>query len=251
MKLSPERRQEIEKALYLYNNFHRCNYLPDRGASLLYLKGDDLDAATYRALLDAGYRRTGTELYRTDCRACQECRVFRVPLGTFSMTDSQRRVWKKGQNLFTYSLEKPEFHPKKLRLYKRYLLYQHCTYESEMDEYDYCEFFVSSFLGENTKELVLLHNGRMVGLSIIDIVEDVLSSVYFFFSPDVARYSPGVYSILLEIHLAREMGLAYYYPGYYIEGCPAMNYKIRFGPAEILDGEAFVPYKGGYTPKQV
>lgn len=150
----------------------------------------------------------------------------------------------KGQRVFTYSLQKPEFDPKKLRLYRRYLLYQHRTHESDLDEQGYREFFVSSFLGANTKELVLLHNGRPVGLSIIDIVEDVLSSVYFFFDPDVARYSPGVYSMLLEMHLAREMGLAYHYPGYYIEGCPAMNYKARFGPAEILSGEDFTPVPG-------
>lgn len=243
MKLSPERRYEIENTLYLGHHNHRCSYLPDRMASLLYLDGS-LDAATYRELLDEGYRRTGSGLYRPDCAGCQECRVLRIPLASFSMTDSQRRVWKKGQRVFTYSLHQPEFDPKKLRLYRRYLLYQHRTYESDLDEQGYREFFVSSFLGANTKELVLLHDGRPVGLGIIDIVEDVLSSVYFFFDPDVARYSPGVYSMLLEMHLAREMGLAYHYPGYFIEGCPAMNYKARFGPAEILSGEDFTPVPG-------
>jgi arginine-tRNA-protein transferase len=242
MSLSDRQLYEVESSLYLMHQRLVCSYLPDRIASLLYLNGD-LDAKAYRQLLDAGYRRTGDKLYRTDCPGCEECRVIRIPIATFSMTGSQRRVWKKGQRIFTCTLQKPEYSPKKLRMYRRYLLYQHQRYESDLDEDGYESFFVSSFLGDHTRELLLFHNGRLAGLSIIDIVEDVLSSVYFFFDPDVARYSPGVYSMLLEIDLARQMGLSYYYPGYYIKDCPEMNYKARYGPAEILCNGRFVPFE--------
>lgn len=243
MKLSPEHRYEIERDLYLGHHHDHCAYLPGRMSRLLYLVGS-LDSSVYRLLLDEGYRRTGQSLYRPDCEGCSECRVFRIPIHTFRMTDSQKRVWKKGNALFRYELKKPEYDPKKLRMYRRYLLYQHRRYESDLDEHGYYDFFVSSFLKEHTKELVLLYQDRPVGIGIIDIVEDVLSSVYFFFDPDVARFSPGVYSMLLEIDLARQMGLSYYYPGYYIAGCPAMNYKARFGPAEILQAGRFVPVTG-------
>ncbi|MCB1322608.1 MAG: GNAT family N-acetyltransferase, partial [Leptospiraceae bacterium] len=88
------------------------------------------------------------------------------------------------------------------------------------------------FLGHNTFELQLYHAGRLVGVAILDQVAEALSAVYFYFDPEVARYSPGTYAILLEIEMAQQRGLRFFYPGYYIPQCAAMNYKARFRPAQ-------------------
>jgi arginyl-tRNA--protein-N-Asp/Glu arginylyltransferase len=67
----------------------------------------------------------------------------------------------------------------------------------------------------------------------VDRLERALSTVYFYFDPEFAPLSPGTWSALYEIHLAQQWRLSHYYLGYYIPGCPSMNYKARFRPCEI------------------
>jgi leucyl-tRNA---protein transferase len=73
-----------------------------------------------------------------------------------------------------------------------------------------------------------------VGAGICDVSSRSLSSVYFYFDPEHCDRGLGTWSILREIGLARELQLAYYYLGYWIEGCSKMAYKAAFGPHEIL-----------------
>lgn len=232
----------LEDSLYLGHLHQPCGYLPDRAASLRYLRGD-LGADDYRLMLDHGFRRSGDGLYRPDCSGCNECRILRIPVESFQMRRSQRRVWKRGQKVFRYEVGPPSFHPRKLRLYARYLVSQHSTYESDLNEEGYRSFFVASFLKGRTCELNLFVGDRLAGVGIIDVLPDALSSVYFFFDPDFSSFSPGTFSMLLELDLCRQMGLRFYYPGYFIADCPAMNYKGEFGPAEIA-----VPGEGNYVP---
>lgn len=241
--MKPASVAQMESALYLGHINNRCSYLPERQANLLYLHGG-ISAGDYRRLLDYGYRRSGAGLYRTDCDGCRECQILRIPLAGFRQTKSQSRVWRRGQGEFRFELTEPSFHPRKLRMYERYLLYQHHTRESDLNEESYVSFFVSTFLGDRTRELDLFVGDRLAGLGILDVLSDSISSVYFFFDPEFARLSPGTYSMLLELELARQMGLVYHYPGYYITRCAAMNYKGNYGPAEIrMQGDAgFVPF---------
>lgn len=229
----------FEYPFYLGHSHLACPYLPDRAASLLFLDGS-MGAALYRQLLDVGYRRHGVSMYRPDCGACSECKILRVPVVSFARTREQRRIWNRGTKAFRVSLVEPAYDPAKAELYRRYLEYQHQS-EDAIDEERYCRFFVDTFLGSDTKE-IQLHDGRkLVGLGIVDFVADAVSSVYFFFDPDYAKLSPGTYSALVEIELARARRCRYYYLGYYIRDCAAMNYKARFRPNEIkdCDGEAW------------
>jgi len=210
-----------------------CSYLDDRTQSLLFLEGSSA-ADSYRDMLDLGYRRHGVHLYRPDCVTCRECRVLRVPLKGFKMRSSQMRVYKKGKEIFEVRFATPEYTPQKARIYERYLAFQHGRTEL-IDESTYRDFFVDSFLGENTRELQLYAGDVLCGVGIVDLLRDALSSVYFFFDPDYSRFSPGTYSILAEIESAARSGLTYYYPGYYIRDCAAMRYKMNFLPCEIKD----------------
>ncbi len=220
----------LESQLYVGHLNGSCSYLPSRESSLLFLEGLGLGAG-YRLLLDRGYRRHGFHVYRPDCTGCQECRILRIPVRGFEPTRSQKRVWKKGKSVFRVETGPPSFAPEKAELYAKYLASQHGCCE-DVDPCRYSDFFVNSFLS-TTEELQLYCEDRLVGLGIFDVVGDAFSSVYFFFDPDVARYSPGTFSILAELDLCNQRGLSYYYPGYFISACQAMNYKANFGPAEV------------------
>ncbi len=76
---------------------------------------------------------------------------------------------------------------------------------------------------------------NLMAVGFLDLGATSMSSVYFAYDPEFADKSPGTLGVLLEIHMARQSGLQYYYLGYWVEKCPAMSYKANFRPYELLD----------------
>jgi len=72
----------------------------------------------------------------------------------------------------------------------------------------------------------------------LDLAEVGLSSIYFAYDPEYSQLGLGSYSILREIELCQKLELEYYYLGYFIEECPRMSYKGRFGPHELMDWDS-------------
>lgn len=229
--------QMLEAMVQLAEVDEECPYLRDRTATLRF--GSGLVAAQmYRHLMDAGYRRSGCFVYRPVCRSCHACKVLRVPVASFRMSKGQRRVWNRGNRIFRISIEKPSYTTEKQALYRRYLDYQHGGAREPLGEEQYRSFLVESSLRGNTFEIQLSAQGRLVGVGVLDRIIDAVSTVYFYFDPEYARYSPGTYSALYEIDLARRWGLAFYYMGFYIETCPSMSYKAHYRPYEIKTPDA-------------
>jgi arginine-tRNA-protein transferase len=163
---------------------------------------------------------------------------------TFKMTKSQRRVWNKGAQFFKATVGSCHFSEEKAEVYRRYLAHQHGTEEESVTEERYSTFLVESCLHHETMEIQYRVGDRLAGVGIVDRLRHSLSTVYFYFDPDFARLSPGTWSALFEIQLARAWGLQHYYLGYYIPGCDAMNYKSRFQPCELKqpDTPGWIPF---------
>lgn len=78
------------------------------------------------------------------------------------------------------------------------------------------------------------HNNKLIAISVLDFLPSGVSSVYFIWDPDYPKWALGKVSALRELALVSLLGLKYYYMGYYIEDCPKMNYKEKYG-GELLD----------------
>ena len=78
------------------------------------------------------------------------------------------------------------------------------------------------------------HPGRLRMVSMIDILEQGISSVYTFFDTSIGNASYGSYSILWQIQQCLDLNLPYLYLGYYIQESKKMSYKIKYQPMEGL-----------------
>ncbi|EMG50029.1 ATE1 Arginyl-tRNA--protein transferase 1 [Candida maltosa Xu316] len=84
---------------------------------------------------------------------------------------------------------------------------------------------------------------KLIAISVIDFLPSGVSSVYFIWDPDYAYLSLGTLSGLKELQMCDKLGYDWYYLGLYVEDCPKMRYKQKFG-GEILDlcNEVYFPF---------
>lgn len=212
---------------------HTCSYLPDRTARHEYLFCKDLTSAQYQEFMNQNFRRSGCLIYRPVCDNCRECIPLRVPVQNFQLSRSQSRAVSKNRDV-SIRIAPPLFTAEKWALYQRYQSSQH-----DGSMIDDCNSF-KVFLFESpidTLEMTYMIDDRVIGVGIVDVCPDALSSVYFFFDPEESRRSLGVFSAIREIEECRSMGKAFWYAGFYVSGCQKMNYKARFRPYELLTND--------------
>jgi arginine-tRNA-protein transferase len=212
-----------------------CPYLPDRRAANRAFYVDRLPDEVYRAFMDAGFRRNGKVIYQPVCRECRACVPIRVVVDRFQPDKSQRRCVRRNGDLIVTEVESA-FSEEKFDLYRRYITGWHGKPTNEAE--DGRESF-ESFLCESPVHTIEFDyrgaDGRLLAVGICDVSESSLSSVYFYFDPAERRRGLGTYGALHEIAWAKRAKIAYYYLGYWVEGCGAMEYKNKFRPHELLN----------------
>lgn len=214
-----------------------CSYLPDQMArSQVATPGFLITPQTYSELVRRGFRRSGTFTYRPSCDACCACLPVRVEVAEFAPSRAQRRAAKRHRSLEAslHTLTDSEEH------FALYLCYQKARHTDEGREGEsreqYRNFLLQSHI--DTMLVEFREHGALRMVSIIDILDDGLSSVYTYYDPDVAQASFGTYNVLWQIDLCRKLKLDYLYLGFWISESGKMAYKAGFRPLHgLVDGE--------------
>lgn len=214
-----------------------CSYLPDRQArSQVATPAPLIDSQVYSGLVRRGFRRSGIFTYRPHCDDCRACVPVRLPVAQLQPDRSQRRAQKRHQELTAREMPLA-FNEAHFVLYSRYQASRHPGGGMDLDGREqYEQFLLQSHVDTRIIEFSDAQAVRMV--SVIDVLDDGLSSVYTFFDPDTPQASYGVYNILWQAEQCRANDLPYLYLGYWIAESAKMAYKSRFRPLEgYIDGQ--------------
>jgi arginine-tRNA-protein transferase len=223
--------------LLVYDEDTSCPYLEDRVARLpMRLPTRPLTAAEFSERLHIGDRRQGLVLYRPHCPGCNACEAIRLDVETFKPNKTQRRIERRGHELFRVELGEPSLSNDKVDLYNKHKVGRELMGEGDpIDEVGYGAFLVDSCTDSFEIRYTLREDPkRLVGVAVVDRGSDALSAVYTYFDPELGPHSPGVFSILAQMELCKRWGLRWLYLGLYVAECPSMAYKARYLPHERL-----------------
>jgi arginine-tRNA-protein transferase len=223
-----------ELHLHLPAESEPCAYLPGLLATTEYRFMTDVTAAEMEHLLERGWRRFGAAYFRPVCTQCLECVSLRIPVSEFSPTKSQRRAWRKCANL-RVATRAPVADAERLELYRAWHAMREQTRGWQANDLNLEQYHRAYCIPHPcARELDYYDGNRLVAVGLVDETPRAVSSVYFYYHPDIAHLSLGVASVLFEVEWARQRGRQNVYLGYRIAGCPSTAYKSQFGPHELL-----------------
>jgi len=214
-----------------------CSYIQGNSVRMNYKYVAKASKVFATAVIARGWRRFGKYFFHPICQGCNECKSIRIDANHYHYSKSQKKSIKRNKDT-EIIVQKPTLTRAHLELYNKYHAYKSHTdgwKHRNISQREYDENFVEG-AHDFGKEVLYIKDGKLIGVDLIDILDDGISSIYFYYDPEYARLSLGTYSLLYQIKLAKVLDLPWIYLGYWVEGCKAFAYKPRFQPQEILDG---------------
>jgi len=223
---------QLEK--YFYDIVIECPYGLPFDAVYRQAQFSNLPNEILKFFLESGFRRNGNYIYTMVCKGCSSCVPIRLDSSSFQMNRNQKRVWHKNKDL-EVKIAPLQITNEKLAICDKFLRNRFPDRGNSALEY-YAGFFVNTF--QCTYEIEFWVGSHLVGVSIVDVFDDSINCVYFYFDPDQHQRSPGTFNILYLLDYGLQKKLKYLYLGYWIKEIGAMNYKSHFKPHELLiDGK--------------
>ncbi|HYC83693.1 MAG TPA: arginyl-tRNA--protein arginylyltransferase [Chryseosolibacter sp.] len=84
-----------------------------------------------------------------------------------------------------------------------------------------------------TMEVVIYDKSRLIACGYFDLGRESAAGITCFYDPLYKRFSLGKYLMFLKLEYCREVGLKYFYPGYFVPGYKAFDYKLKIGKPAI------------------
>ena len=215
----------------------KCSYLEGKEQTTHYKIIDNCSSTSCQDLIERGYRRFGKMYFRPICEGCHECQSIKIDVENFVFKKSARRVLKKASHIQSFT-QRPTLSQTHLDLFAKYHVYM-----KNKKNWDYheasAEHYYQSFVNGHSdfgKEVLYFDGDKLIGVDLIDILADGISSIYFYYDPDYSHLSLGRLSLYNQINLAKEHHKKWIYLGYYVAECDSLAYKAEYKPYLTLEG---------------
>lgn len=212
-----------------------CSYLLDTLSEHEYKYIIDCPTHYSKALLERGWRRFGYTFFRPICPSCTQCETMRILVNEFTPTSSMKRLIRKNSHI-DITIGKPSLNTETLLLYNKFHKERSQSRGWDYKDMTAHEYYKMAIEGANEYgfEARYYNNQILIGVDLLDIYSDAISSLYFFSDPDYKKLSLGTFSLLKQIEWATLLNIPYVYPGYVVRNNQSLSYKTRYKPFEIL-----------------
>tara|TARA_B100000315_G_scaffold252981_1_gene290898 strand:- start:1139 stop:1627 length:489 start_codon:yes stop_codon:yes gene_type:complete len=153
-------------------------------------------------------------------------------VANFKPNRRQRRVERRNRDV-TVRMADATFSSEFYELYARYIVARHADGDMFPPSRDQFRSFLLS-QWSNTVFVCSYLGDKLAAIAVTDFHPGGLSAIYTVFDPQLERRSLGVFSILQQIRVCRELELDHLYLGYWIRDYGKMRYKTEYRPVELL-----------------
>lgn len=214
-----------------------CSYLDDKEQITEYKIIHGCTSSYVTELIERGYRRFGKMFFKPVCENCNECQSIKIDVDNYKLSKSEKRVLKKAKDVKAY-VQTPVLSQDHLKLFELYHLHMKdkkgWKYEKTSPDHYYNSFVAGH--EDFGYEVLYYYEDKLIGVDLIDILKNGISSIYFYYDPSYSHLSLGKLSLLKQIEYAKESSKKWIYLGYYVEGCDSLNYKADYKPYLTLEG---------------
>jgi arginine-tRNA-protein transferase len=213
----------------------KCSYLADMEQTSHYKIVSECTLSYCTTLVQRGWRRFGKMFFRPICADCNECQSVKIDALSYDFSKSERRVIRKNSNTLSV-IQRPSISHEHIDLLNIYHARMHDIKGWDNNQTNLKNYYTSFVDGYDSfgYEILYFDNETLIGVDLIDIVEDGISSIYFYYHPDYSHLSLGKYSLYKQIELAKALKKEWIYLGYYVKDCPSLSYKNQFQPQKTL-----------------
>jgi len=160
------------------------------------------DTLMFHEYLSQGYRRLDSLFYHACCEGCSSCLPIRLVAMDFTPSRSQKRTLRENEDLDVVVLPVPSITDRKVRIYEAYLRTKHEVRGETADQDPEQSLRMLHYGFDQTLEMDYYLGDRLIGVGIVDIGRDAVSSNYFYYDTAYLSRRLGIYSVMQEIFLA-------------------------------------------------
>jgi len=215
----------------------KCSYLKSKEQTMHYKVIENCSTDANQELIERGYRRFGKMFFRPICEGCDECKSIKIDVENYTFSKSARRIMRKAKDIRSY-IQQPSLSHEHLEVFEKYHRHMHIKKGWEYNQTS-TEHYYNSFVNgyeDFGYEVLYFYEEKLIAVDLIDILEDGISSIYFYYDPDFASFSLGKLSLYNQIKYAKNASKRWIYLGYYVKECPSLSYKAEYKPYLTLEG---------------
>ena len=147
---------------------------------------------------------------------------LRIDLSTFEKSKTQQKLEKLNAS-FKVVIQPIQFNEKQENLFQKYR--NHITFDASPS--------LENLLfnnGENdifnTYEVSVYDQEKLIATGFFDLGDNTAAGITCFYDPDYKKHSLGKFLMYQKIDFCRNLGMRYFYPGYFAPGYPLFDYKL-------------------------